>query len=143
MSLRGAFKTDPKVEKDGVDIDYGSAVIRVTRAGSSNRKYMAAFTKAMRPFQSAIKHGSVPDAQLLPVMIKPFAEHVILSWKTRVGDELKPGIENKDPEGELIPATVEAICAFLKEVPDLYYDLHQQAGDRSLFLVDLEEAAGN
>jgi hypothetical protein len=143
MSLRSQFKTDKKLESDGIELDYGDAVIDVRRAGGSNRKYRAALAKALKPLRSAIEAGSITEDQLLPVVIPVFVDHVILRWRTRTGGELVPGIEGATPTDPLIPYSPEAAKAFLLESPELYRDLNEQASGRQLFLADLEAAAGN
>ena len=145
MSLRKNFKTDPKLERNGVELDYGDAVITVARAGGSNRPYRQALAKGVRPYRAAIDAETIEDETLLPIMIRTFVDHVVLDWKTRRSDKtLVPGIEGVEgPDGELLPYTKDNAYAFLLEVPELYRQMQTAAAGTKYFLEDLETAAKN
>ena len=144
MSLRAQFKTDSNLETEGIELDYGDAVFTVARAGGPNRKYTKALAKALKPYNPAIDSGSVKESQLLPAILRPFLDHVLLNWQTRGKDgKLQVGIEPSDGSDKLIPFTKDAALAFFLEVPELYYQLNNDASGRKLFLENMEAAAGN
>lgn len=145
MSLRDHFKTDPELERVGVEFDYGDAIITLARAGGSNRAYKTALAKAVRPYRAAIDAETIRDEQLFPVLVIPFVEHVILNWVTRRTDgTLVPGIESPDGvDAEPLPFTKENAVAFLKDVPEFFYKLTANATAARAFLADLEAAAKN
>lgn len=144
-SLKALFKTDKKLEKDGVEIDYDFAVITVARAGGSNTAYKKALIDVLQPYRQALQAGLIEENILQPKFIKLFADHVILNWQTRRSDQtLVQGLEGTEgTDGELVPFTAENVYKYLLEVPELYEALEKEATSRKLFLKDLEAAAGN
>jgi hypothetical protein len=134
-----------ELEQRGVEFDYGDAVITMARAGGSNRRYKAALAKEMRPHRAAIDADTIREDTILPMMLKPFVEHVILNWQTRNSKgELVAGIES--PEGvdaPPLPFTHENAIAFLKECPELFFKLQSDAVSPKGFLKTLENAAKN
>jgi len=142
MSLRKQFKTDKKLEAKGIEIEFPDALITVARAGGSNKKYKRALAKALKPFKSAVDTDSLDEDRMLPVIIKPFVDEVLLDWKTWVDGAWVSGIEGSTP-GAIVEFTKENATKFLLECPELYYELQEKAVGRKLFLEDMEEAAKN
>lgn len=140
-SLRNRYKTDPKVEQRGVEVDLDGAIVTIARAGGSNKKYKKALAKALKPFRAAIDSDSLDDDRALPALVKVFVDEVLLNWQTEVDGKLVQGIEG--PDGGVVPFNKENAVAFLLEVPELFQELQTKATGRKLFLDDLETAAGN
>lgn len=145
MSLRDHFKTDPELERVGVEFDYGDAVITLARAGGGNRAYKTALAKSVRPYRAAIDAETIRDEQLFPLLVTPFVEHVVLNWQTRRTDgTLVQGIESAEGvDAPVMPFTKENAIAFLKDVPEFFYKLSSAATSPRAFLADLEAAAKN
>jgi hypothetical protein len=139
--LRKRYKTDPKVEQRGVEVDLDGAIVTIARAGGTNKKYKKALSKALKPFRAAIDADNLDDDRALPAIVKVFVDEVLLNWQTEVDGKLVTGIEGVD--GSVVPFTKENAVAFLLEVPELFYELQGKATGRKLFLEDLEEASKN
>ena len=67
MSLYKLFKTDEKLETDGVWLEYGQTEegkpirIKIARAGGRNVAFAKALEKATRPYRKAIQTGTLDD----------------------------------------------------------------------------------
>jgi hypothetical protein len=145
MSIRKQFKTDPKIELAGVEVDFGDAVFTVRRAGGANKAYKVALAKAIRPHRHAIESESITDTVLMPVLIRCFCEHVLLNAQVRRSDgSLVQGYEGLGGvDDTTVPLTVDNGVAYFTELPDVYERLQKDASRPALFLEDLEAAAKN
>lgn len=144
MGLRKLFKTDKKIETEGVILDYGETRIRVARAGGANKPYLKALDKATKPLRRAIATGAVSDDRATTILREVYAKTIILNWETKRGDQWLVGIDPEDlgVEGaELQPVTPENIVAVFENLPDLFNDVRQQAESMTLFRSELDEAA--
>lgn len=142
MSLRGSFKTDKRIETKGIEVDYGTSIFTIARAGGSNKAYKKALAKALKPLRAAIEAENIDDDRAQPALIKAFAENCVLGCKVIVEGKEVDGLEGAS-EGEVIPFTVENVIKLLTELPELYRDLLDKALSRKLFLEDVEAAAKN
>lgn len=142
MSLRKAFKTDKTLETKGIEVDYGTSIFTVARAGGSNKAYRKALLKALKPFRAALEAENLDDERALPAVIKAFADHCVLDCKVETPEGWKKGLEGPN-DGEVWEFSHENVAKLLTEIPELYRDLQEKASGRKLFLEDLEEAAKN
>lgn len=142
MSLRGSFKTDKRIEVKGIEVDYGTSIFTIARAGGSNKAYKKALAKALKPLRAAIEADNIDDDRAQPTLIKVFVENCVLGCKVLVDGKEVDGLEGAN-EGEVIPFTAEACIKLLTELPELYRDLLDKAMSRRLFLEDVEVAAKN
>jgi len=128
MSIFAQFKTSSDLEQDGVQFDYGNFRVRLRRAGGSNKKYAAAFQKAMKPWRT--RDIDKEDVQVRrDIMTRVFVEGCVVehSWETRNAEgHFDRGIESET--GEIVPATIENVIATLKLLPDLQHGLEKEAG---------------
>lgn len=137
------FQTNKQREKEGVWLDYTSFMVRVARAGGSNKSFQKKMEQLTRPYRRAIATGTMEDEQAETLMRQAYAEDVILDWKVKQADgSYLQGIEG--PNKELLPFTPENVQATLQALPELFADIREQAGTMTLFREGLrEEAAGN
>lgn len=144
MSLRKSFKTDKNIETKGIEVDYGTSIFTVARAGGANKAYRKALAKALKPLRAAIEADNIDDERAQPALIKCFAENCMLDSQTMFEGQWVHGIEN--PEGDHLPPLEVSTENFIKlftEIPELYRDLQEKAAGRKLFLEDMEAAAKN
>lgn len=138
MSMYRQFKTDPKLEQQGIELDYGDFVVTAARAGGTNRSYQRVLNQKTRPYRRAIAAGAMEPELEQRLLRETIAETCILGWHTRVDGELRPGIES--PEGgELLPVTTENLLSTFEALPLLYEDLAQQITNGALFRQELQE----
>lgn len=143
MSLYSTFATDKTTETSGTWIDYGDARIKIARAGGSNRAYAKRLTAKTASKRRAIEAGALSDEAAQEIMVDVYAHTVVLDWETRVGDDLRRGIENPDG-GDLLPVDPDSIQATFRNLPDLFADIQAQAQRIGNFrAADLQDQAGN
>lgn len=147
MSMYKQFKTDTDLEKQGIVLDYGTFRVRVARMGGSNKKFVAQLEQRTKPLRRAIQADTVDRTKLIDVVREVFVDTVILDWETNVGTESFPdwkqGIEASDGVS-LLEFNRENVLDTLRNLPDLYDDLQEQAGKAALFRANiLEEEAKN
>ncbi len=144
MGLRKLFKTDERVENDGVVLDYGDTRIRIARAGGANKRYAKLLDKMTKPIRRAIAAGTLDNERAMEILMEAYAKTVVLGWETRADDQWVPGISPADAgvDGKnLLPLTPENCLLVFKNLPDLFQDVRQQAESISLFRAELDEAA--
>lgn len=139
MSIFTMYKTDDKVETEGVELNYGDnghkedTIIKVARAGGSNKDYQKAMTKALRPVQKQIQTQTLTDEAFNKIRLQVFLKTII-----------KGGSGLVDAEGKKLDFTPENVEAVLTALPDLFLDIVEQASNPALFRLDItEDAAKN
>lgn len=156
MGMYQQFKTDPEVEKKGIDLNYGHFRVTVARSGGANKAYQRMLENKTRPYQRAIATGVMDNDRSMGIIREVFAETVILGWevlaKKNENDELEM-VEVNDPEGEfvkgiegpdgtILPVTVENLVKTFEALPDLFFDLRAQSDNMQLFRQGLREELG-
>ena len=133
MSIYDLFAADNKAEIEGVELVYGKAKVRVARAGGSNTKYLKSLDRHTRGLRKQIQHDQLSNEDGNNIMREVFAESIILGWTGMVGRD-----------GKEIPFSKEACLKLLKELPDLFADIQEQAGKFALYReIAREGEAGN
>jgi hypothetical protein len=161
MSLYKQFKTDERLEEEGVEFQYGE-LFRVRLARLGNPKFMALRDKLLKPYRK-VPENLRPAKEMEAITAKCFATAVVIpgSWQTKVRADLEVdpacgqpaedgwvrGIEVYDTEAKksvVKPATPDNICAVFKELPSLFVDLFHESSNRENYrLQDLENDAKN
>lgn len=130
-----AFATDPKVEQEGVWLEYPSYdfAIRVRRAGETNRTFAQRMDAKLKPYKRALDTGTMDPTVLLRVSREVWAETIVVEWKGVV-----------DEKGKEMPLTRDNVIKLFTDLPDLFNDVIMQSKDAGLFRKYLAEAeAGN
>ena len=107
-SIRDLFKTDPRLEVEGVALqfaDYGSIV--VARSGGANKEARAITERIFRNYRQVMAMNALDRQTELELTAQAAAEGLVKGW-TFV-----------DETGEPMPFSVEACKALLVELPDL------------------------
>lgn len=143
MSLYSRYKTADSLEKTGVVLDLGSAQIRIRRAGGANVAYSKRMEALAKPHRRAIQANTLDREIATNIAIQAYAETIITEWKTRKDDgKFYDGIETED--GTTIPFNVENTIATLKDLPDLFAEIQEFAGNSTMFLqANLDEDVKN
>lgn len=138
-SLYSQFKADPKLESEGIYLEYGvnskkePIQIRIARAGGANTRYAKRLEIITKPYRRQIQTESIDRDQLTALLKQAYAETVVLGWT---------GVEDED--GNDLPFNVANCRKLFDDLPDLFQDVMEQAQKSALFRAELKEAdAGN
>lgn len=127
------FKTDKKLETDGIILDYGDFKIKIARAGGNNTKYAEVLKRVSKPYRKAIEKEVLSEEIGRKILIEVFAEVVVIGWDGVLDEKGKPLTFS--------PANAKKL---LNDLPDLFADIQEQASKASNFRQEeLEEAAKN
>ena len=131
------FSTDKKKESGGVWIDYGDYGFQVRRLGSSNKKFTKMMETELRPHKAQIRRKAMNDDIADAISIKVFCTTVLISWRRveTAKDGTRTWIEGMMPDarGKDVEYSVQNASDLLKQLPDLFDDLYQQATDFATF----------
>lgn len=127
MSLYSIFKTNKDLESKGIDLQYGDGVIiTIARAGGSNPVYARVVEAKTKPYRRQIQSETI-SAELSEQLTREiYAEAIILGWS---------GVT--DEKGDAMEFTKENAVKLLKDLPDLFTDIKEQANKASLFRSDV------
>lgn len=128
MSIYDLYKTDSKLEKDGVPLLFADEELRITiaRAGGGNTKYDRIIAANVKPYKRAIQSDLLSTDKANDILYKTFAESVIVKWETKVDGEFKEGLELEGVPG-LQPATMPNMVKVFKALPDLFEEIKAEA----------------
>lgn len=91
------YKTDPKLEAEGVEVQIAEGtVVKVARIGSP--RYNERLNALMRPHRHAQAKGTLDDETQTKIVVKVMAETVLLGWRgiTDKGIEIPYSRENAE-----------------------------------------------
>lgn len=131
MGLYSQFQTNEDLEKSGVVIDYGSFRVLIARAGGGNTDFMRVLAAKTKPHRRAIQTETMDPNLAQSIEKEVYAETVVRNWETLVDGEWVQGIES--PNGGLLDVTKENIQETFENLPDLFYDLKDQANKVAIF----------
>mgnify|MGYP000450573928 CR=1 FL=1 len=142
-SMFAQFTTNPELEMNGVEIDYGPFMVTIARAGGANKRFQRVMTAKTKAHRRAIQTETLSEELASVILKEAYAEAVILNWQTKVEGKFKKGIESPTG-GPLLPVTFTNIVATLEALPELFRDLQEQASRITLFRdTIMEDDAGN
>ena len=130
-NVYAAFETSKPLESDGIAVDYGDFRFTIARAGGSNRRYLYALERKMRPHRRALAAGVLDEEVATRLLAEAYAEAVILGWD---------GVTDRD--GNALPFTRENCVRLLLDLPELFADLREQAEAASNFLAAERDVEG-
>jgi hypothetical protein len=139
MSLEKLFKTNKKMEREGILIDYGpnedlpgdpppSIRFRVARSGGSNVAYSKVLERITKPWKRALQNGQVSNERAKEMDREAFIEACLLGW------------ENVTLGGQVLEFSAANAKVLFETLPDMYDDLREQAGSSALFREETREA---
>lgn len=133
------FKNDEHVEKEGLLLEYGDNSkgqpirIRIARAGGANAQFTKSFERHSKPYKRLLQLGQMEEEQNRRLLLNVYLDAVIKGWEN---------VEDKD--GQPLPFNRANAEMLLTDLPELFQDIIQQAGNAVLFRDDINEAdAGN
>jgi len=139
MSLYKNYATDSVKEQTGVPItfepnDDGTIPTFIcSRIGESNKEYTKALRHATKPYERQIALKTLPQEKDAEIYLNVFVDTILKGW-SNVRDET-----NVD-----MPFNKANAKKLLTDLPDLYTELKNQAGEAALFhKYGLEDEAKN
>lgn len=134
ISLYDQFEMDHDKEHNGVwvyPIGTGDAApaFLIARKGPMNQKYSKALDRITRPYKRLITLNRLPNEKADEIMKQVFAESILLGWRNVT-----------DKQGKLIEFSAANALVVFDLLPDLYFDLEQQASEAALFRLEVAEA---
>jgi hypothetical protein len=135
MSLYKRFKTDPKIEKEGVLLDFGKnskgaqIYIRVARAGGANQAYLNRMEARAKPHRRSIQNDTIERVTLEKLILDVYAETVVLGWENV-----------EDENGNELPFNKDNVIKLFTDLPDVYEEVKDQAQKGALYRQELLEA---
>ncbi len=147
MSLREQFGTNLSKETEGVEVKYGKnddgtePTFIISRMGKSNKGYMKALERALRPHKRAIDLKTMDNEVAGKILEDVFVAHVLKGWSNVMLNDITGKTEDK---GKQAPYSREMATALFEVLPDLFDELNSQANDASNFRdAQLEDDAKN
>ena len=128
MSAYNQYKTDPKLEQEGVLVEYGDFSFTLARAGGSNKRFLKCVEKLSRPYRKMIQQDKMDREVMNKLMIKAYAETIFLGWDNM-----------KDQDGEELPFTKENIIKVMTDLPDLWEDVLQVTSSLEVYRLEVRE----
>jgi hypothetical protein len=131
MSLFAQFETDKQKEKEGVLITYAPNAdetvpgFRILRRGASNQRYTKSLEVESGPFRRLLDLGVLEQSKQERILRRVFCSSVLIGWE-----------HIQDEAGNEIPFSFDNAMKLLERLPDLYYDLAEQAGKVSSFRLE-------
>jgi len=131
-ALHARFKTDTKLEEQGVWVDFGEGLrVRVRRFKS--RVVQDASKKFNKTEVGVIRKGGMGEEAATDILVRIIAEAVIVEWQ---------GVT--DENGNELEATFDNKYATLKELPEFRDALFEQSVSMDNFKGELlKESEGN
>ena len=135
MSLFAQFKTDEQKEKDGALITYAPnndgtiPTFRILRRSASNQRYVKALERESAPYRRLLDLGVLDPVSQEHILRRVFCSSILVGWKYVVNEK-----------GEDIPFSFDAAMKLFEQLPDLYYDLAEQAGKVASFRLESQES---
>lgn len=133
------FKTEDDFEVDGTWKEYyGSAKIKIARAGNKNTEYFKYLRKSAKKYENA---GTDTKRDQDRPWAEVFAKSVIKGWKVKDGDEWVDGIHLPDKKEKIVikPFTTENVVEVLLLLPDLFEILKRDADNIKTFQKEKEK----
>ena len=140
MGVYDNYKTDLKIETEGVLIEEADYRYWVARAGKSNKAYIKAITKLNRKHERQINTGTMDEAVGDRIIRKAYAETIVKRWEIKVDGEWVEGFHRVDGSIAMGPVQVKDLIALFDEVPEIFTQLMEDAGNLAYYLIERTEA---
>lgn len=112
MDIKKLYGTNKEKETAGVWIELLQGVkVKVKRAGSCNKDFSFAMSRALKPYNRQLQMGVVDPAKLREININLYATHIVTDWQ---------GIEI---EGKVIPFSKEKFVEISTMLPEFFDDV--------------------
>ena len=128
MDLKKEYGTDKNKELDGVWEDMGNGCkVLIARIGNEN--YSKVFRRISKPYQNAIRRGTLGNDKAEDLLIQAMAECIVLDWT---------GLEE---DGKKVKYSREECIRVLKEYKDFRDHVSELANSMELFKREMDAEA--
>lgn len=133
-SIYSLFEMDKAMEEQGIVVDFGDyGRFKIARAGGGNQRFAECFTRRYRPYKRQQETDSLPEDVGRRLLAEIYADAVLKDWE---------GVY--DREGKPIPFTHAAVVQLFVDLPELFVQIRNAAGDAALYRrEEIQEIAGN
>lgn len=138
-SLYKSFKTDKKLEIEGVTFELYDNRVTMARAGATNPAFVKAMNKRTQPYRRQIARNDMSPEKELEILREVYADAIIQNWEIKRGDTWSPGIEGEN--GTVIPFTRDNVILTLTNLPDLFTELQSLASGGQHYRVEEDREA--
>lgn len=135
------FATDPELEKNGIDIQYGvtqreingemqevPVIFTIARAGGANSRFDKVFEHKTKPYKRMIQTDTLDPEIGKRIMRETVTETIVLGWQN---------VQNR--AGEFLDFNKSNVLATLEQLNDLFLDIQRQANNAALFRATVVE----
>jgi hypothetical protein len=136
------FETDPKLEREGVKVEYlgddedankTPPTFTIARAGGANVAYDTMMDQKLKPLRRRLQADNVNNKELEKITKEVWIATVLKGWQNV-----------KDQNGDVLEFSQNAATELFNKLPELYEDLRQQSLKVSMYrAANLDEAAKN
>lgn len=156
-NMYNQFATDANKEKTGILIDYGDFRVTVARAGGANKKFGKVLEHHMKPLKRVIDSGMLSDDKAQKLLADSYGQAIVLNWEVLVEQPIAPSDDDPNPgtsqvwqqgihgpDGNIMEFSHQNVLKVFQDLPDLFADIRDQAGDAANFRKALwDESAKN
>lgn len=121
-NLYNLYETDPKLEKEGIGLKFGTATFYVRRAGGANTAFDTYMEDVTRNMTNRLQLAALTEEQSSEQLMKAYAETVILGWD---------GVRNR--QGEHMEFTKENFTTLMRDLPTLWRAIRTEAASHENF----------
>lgn len=130
------FRTDPRVENEGVFFEFEHIRVKLARESENNRAFKEHMTAEYKKIATVIKANMLSDEKAKAMLKGAYAHAIVRSWETKDGEEWKPGVELlRNGKFELVPFSPEAVLEYLNDPAnvDTWQALRESAREAAAF----------
>jgi len=128
MDLKKEYGTNKKSEVDGVWEDFGGGTtVLIARIGNEN--YQKVFRRISKPYQNAIRRGTLGNDKAEDLLIQAMADCIVLDWK---------GLKEDDKP---VKFSKEECVRVLKEYKDFRDHVSELANSMEIFRQEMDAEA--
>lgn len=128
MDLKKEYGTNRKSEVDGVWEDFGGGTtVLIARIGNEN--YQKVFRRISKPYQNAIRRGTLGNDKAEDLLIQAMADCIVLDWK---------GLKEDDKP---VKFSKEECVRVLKEYKDFRDHVSELANSMEIFRQEMDSEA--
>lgn len=121
-NLYELYETDPKLEKEGVGLQFGDAIFYVKRAGGSNVEFDKTFENRTRTMTNRLQLAALSEEQSNKILQEVYFESVMIGWKNVT-----------DREGNQLEYTAENFYKVMQDLPTVWQTIRREASNHENF----------
>jgi len=119
-SAYSLFKTSSDLEKKGVKLEYTEDMyFIIARAGGENKEYSRVLESLLRPYESQVRSGIMPNELAEKLFKEVYARSIVKNWGSKKYGEGKIEGEN----GKEFSFSVENCIKLFNDLPLLFQEI--------------------